>query len=249
MSRVIDDPSFYAIAVPAVLLLGLSKSGFLTGFGSVATPLLALTMPVPQAAAIMLPLLLVMDATGVQKLWREADRALLKLLVPAGLLGIALGMASFRFLSVPTVSVITGAFTLLFLAQRRLGFTLRRVERSAYWGRAMATMSGFTSFIAHAGGPPMLVYALPLKLAPIVFAGTMSVFFATINLAKWVPYAMLGLFDVRNLLTSAVLVPLAPLGVWAGIWLTRRIDARSFYLVAELGMLVTGVKLIWDGWH
>jgi uncharacterized membrane protein YfcA len=112
----IGDPWFYAAAIPAVLLMGLSKSGFLMGFGSLATPLLALAVPVPQAAAIMLPLLLVMDATGVQQLWRERDREMLRLMLPAGLLGTVIGTLLFGLVPSKTVAGVVGAITLLFLA-------------------------------------------------------------------------------------------------------------------------------------
>ena len=123
----ITDPWFYAVAVPAVLMMGLAKSGFLMGFGSLATPLMALSMPVPQAAAIMLPLLLVMDITGIQQLWRERDRELLRLLLPAALLGTVVGTLLFGLLSVKTVTGVVGGLTLLFLAQR-LVFPPRRTR-------------------------------------------------------------------------------------------------------------------------
>jgi uncharacterized protein len=116
----ITDAAFYAVAVPAVLMMGLSKSGFLGGFGSLAVPLLALAIPVPQAAAIMLPLLFVMDAVGLQQLWKACDRALLRLLLPAGLLGTVVGTLSFGVLSTRNVAAVVGALTLLFLAQRLL---------------------------------------------------------------------------------------------------------------------------------
>ena len=246
----IDDPRFYAVAVPAVLLMGLGKSGFLSGFGSLATPLLALTLPVPQAAAIMLPLLLVMDATGLQQLWRERDAPLLRRLLPGGLLGVGVGTLLFGVLSGKTVAGIVGALTLLFLAQRLLFPPSAQTPRPRRWaGFALATASGFTSFVAHAGSPPLNAYLLPLRLKPIAYAGTAAVFFAVVNLAKWVPYAWLGLFDRTNLATSVLLMPLAPLGVWLGVWLARRIEPRWFYIVAYTGMFFTGAKLLWDGWN
>ena len=101
--------------------------------------------------------------------------------------------------------------------------------------------------MAHAGGPPISAYTLPLKLPPQVLSGTMAVFFAAVNLAKWIPYAALGLIDLRNMATALVLMPLAPLGVWAGVWLLRRVDATWFYRLAYTGMALTGVKLLWDG--
>lgn len=244
----IDDPIFYAVAVPAVLLMGLSKSGFLMGFGSLATPLMALALPVPQAAAIMLPLLLVMDFTGVRALWRERDRALLRLMLPAALLGTAIGTLLFGVLSTRAVSGVVGAITLAFLAQR-LVFPPRRdsAPPGRVAGFVLAAIGGFTSFVAHAGGPPIQAYVLPLRMEPLRLAATLAVLFTAINLSKWIPYAWLGLLDARNLGTSLMLAPLAPLGVWAGVWATRRIDAAWFYRVAYAGMGATGVKLLYDG--
>ncbi|HJV63179.1 MAG TPA: sulfite exporter TauE/SafE family protein [Albitalea sp.] len=244
----IADPRFYAIAVPAVLLMGLAKSGFLGGFGSLAVPLMALAVPVPQAAAIMLPLLFVMDAVGLQQLWLQRDRELLRLLLPAGLLGTVVGTVLFGVLSAKTVAAIVGGMTLLFLAQRLLFPPhVDAPPPSKRLGFALGIASGFTSFVAHAGSPPISAYVLPLRLAPMTFAGTMAVFFAAVNLSKWIPYAWLGLIDMRNMTTSLVLMPLAPLGVWLGVWLTRRIPSTWFYRVAYSGMALTGAKLLWDG--
>ena len=243
----ITDPWFYAAAVPAVLLMGLGKSGFAAGFGALATPLMALSIPVPQAAAIMLPLLLVMDVVGLQQLWRERDRALLRLLLPAGLIGTGVGTALFGWLSREAVAGVVGALTLLFLAQRLLFPPRSDVPRhSRPLGFVLGIASGFTSFVAHAGGPPILAYVLPLRLPHVTVTATMAVFFAAVNLSKWIPYAWLGLIDTRNLTTSLVLVPLAPLGVWVGVWLARRIDPTWFYRLAYTGMFLTGVKLLWD---
>ena len=244
----ITDPWFYAVAVPAVLLMGISKSGFLLGFGSLATPMLALALPVPQAAAIMLPLLLVMDLTGVRQVLRECDRALLRWLVPAGLLGTVLGTLLFGLLSTQTVAAVVGGLTLLFLAQRLLFPPHRDAPpppRAV--GFVLGITGGFTSFVAHAGSPPLSAYMLPLRMNPVRLAATMAALFGALNLSKWLPYAWLGLIDSRNLLTSLALVPLAPLGVWLGMWATRRIDAGWFYRIAYTGMGLTGVKLLWDG--
>ncbi len=244
----ITDPWFYAVAVPAVLLMGLAKSGFLMGFGAMATPLMALALPVPQAAALMLPLLLVMDVTGVGQLWRERDRTLLRLLVPAGLVGTVAGTLLFGWVSVKAMAAVVGGLTLLFLAQRLL-FPQRRdaPPPSRPVGFALGVAAGVTSFVAHAGSPPLQAYVLPLRLDPIRLTATMAVLFGVLNLSKWIPYAWLGLFDARNLATSLALVPLAPVGVWVGVWATRRIDPAWFYRIAYSGMFLTGVKLLWDG--
>ncbi len=244
----ITDPLFYAVAVPAVVITGMAKSGFASGFGTLATPMLALAVPAPQAAAIMLPLLLVMDATGLQQLWRARDGALVRRLLPWGVLGIGIGTLLFGLLSARAVAGLLGALTLGFLVQR-LMFPLRAEGHVAppWVGRLCSTAAGFTSFVAHAGGPPLMAYVLPMRLAPVVASATMAVYFAVINLVKLVPYAVLGLFEWRNLATSLLLVPLAPLGVWIGVWLVKRVDPTWFYRLAYLGMAAAGFKLLWDG--
>ena len=244
----IADPWFYVCAVAAVLLVGLSKSGFGAGFGALGVPLMALAVPVPQAAAIMLPLLLVMDAIGLAALVRHCDRGLIRLLLPAGLAGVAVGTLLFGWLPAEGVAALVGALTLAFLAIRRFFPAKADAPPPPRWlGALLGVVSGFTSFVAHAGGPPIGFYVLPLRLAPIVFTATLAVFFAVVNLAKVVPYAALGLLDTGNLATSLLLMPFAPLGVWLGLRLSRRISPRLFYRLFELGMLATGIKLLWDG--
>ena len=244
----ITDLWFYAAAVPAVLLIGISKSGFGAGFGALAVPLMALVVPVPQAAAIMLPLLLVVDVLGLAAQLKHFDRALMHLLLPAGLLGVAIGALLFGVFSAKAVAGLVGALTLIFLAIRVLWPPQADAPPPPRWlGMLLGTLSGFTSFVAHAGSPPIGFYVLPLKLKPLIFSSTMGIFFTAINLAKWLPYAWLGLIDSRNMLTSLVLIPLAPLGVWLGLRLVKRISPELFYQLFKIGMLLTGLKLLWDG--
>jgi len=243
----ITDPFFYLVTIPAVLLLGVSKSGFGAGFGSLAVPMMALAVTVPQAAAILMPVLLVMDLLGIAAFRRDVDLKLLRFLVPFGLVGIVIGALLFKLLDARVVAGIVGGFTLLFLAQRLL-FPPRvdSVAPSRWWGAILTATSGFTSFIAHAGGPPINAYVIPMRLSPVRFTATMAFFFFAINLAKWIPYAWLGLLDLRNMSTSLVLLPVAPIGVWIGVRVARRINPLLFYRLVYLGMFLTGSKLVWD---
>lgn len=246
----ITDPFFYAVAIPAVLLLGVSKSGFGAGFGSLAVPMMALALTVPQAAAILMPVLLLMDLLGMAAFRKNVDRRLLRFLIPFGLLGIVVGALLFKVLDARVVAGIVGGFTLLFLAQRLLFPPRPDSPPPPQWLGALLTLtSGFTSFIAHAGGPPINAYVIPLRLSPLQFTGTMTFFFFFINLAKWIPYAWLGLLDVRNMTTSLALLPFAPIGVWVGVRIAHRIKPLLFYRMLYAGMLLTGVKLLWDAFH
>ena len=246
----ITDPFFYAVAVPAVVLLGISKSGFGAGFGSLAVPVMALAVAVPQAAAILMPVLLLMDLLGMAAFRKSFDLKLLKFLVPCGLLGTVVGALLFKVLDARLVAGMVGVFTLLFLAQRLLFPPKADSPPPPKWlGAVLTVMSGFTSFVSHAGGPPLSAYVIPLRMSPLKFTATMAFFFFVINLSKWIPYALLGLIDLRNMATSLVLLPLAPVGVWIGVRLAKSISPQLFYRLLSVGMLLTGCKLVWDGFR
>lgn len=242
---VITDPLFYALAIPAALILGLSKSGFASGIGSITTPMVAIAVTVPKAAAIMLPLLAVSDLLGMAALRHGADWKVLRLMLPGGLIGILAGWGCFGWLDVHVVAGIVGVATLAFLLQQWCWPA--RADRpppgAAHTG-VLAFISGFTSFLANAGAPPVAAALLPRHMAPLTFAGTAAVFFTTINAAKWVPYGLLGLFDARNLATSVVLMPIAAAGVKLGIWMSRRMSPHWFFRLVQLGTLLAGLKLL-----
>jgi len=244
----ITDPFFYAVAIPAVLLMGISKSGFGAGFGSLAVPLMALAVTVPQAAAILMPVLLLMDVMSMAAFRKHFDARLIRFLVPLGLLGTVVGTLSFRLLDARLVAGIVGVLTLLFLAQRLLFPPKPDSPHPPQWlGAILTVASGFTSFVAHAGGPPVNAYVIPMRLTPLVFTATMAAFFFVMNLSKWIPYAWLGLLDLRNMATSLALLPIAPIGVVVGVKLAHRIRPLLFYRLIYAGMFLTGCKLVWDG--
>ncbi|MEY4295992.1 MAG: hypothetical protein RLY82_1680 [Pseudomonadota bacterium] len=247
MISIISDPWFYAAAIPAVFLTGLSKSGFATGIGTLSVPLMALMISVPQAAAVMMPLLLLADLIGLRMFRREFDKNLLRFMLPLGLLGVVIGTFTFKLLSPQVVAGCVGVFTLIFLAQQLFFPPSPSSKPQPRWlGALFVVTSGFTSFIAHAGAPPLNAYVLPLKLKPMVFAATLAYFYFVINLSKWIPYAYLGLLDLRNFWTALLLMPVAGVGVWAGRKMAERMSPKMFYRLIYVGMFLSGSKLLWD---
>jgi uncharacterized membrane protein YfcA len=241
-----EDPWFYAAAIPAVILTGISKGG-LGAAGGISVPLLSLVISPLQAAALMLPILMVMDAVGLYAYRKDFDRATMAVVLPAGIAGIVIGWLTFRYLDDDWIRMLVGLVTCAFVAYNVLAGLPPPAKASRWKGYACGVVSGFTSFIAHAGGPPLAMYLLPRRLETVLYVGTTVAFFTVINALKVVPYFALGLFDARNLATSAALIPIAVAGILAGIRLRTRINITWFYRIAYTLLFATGAKLAYDG--
>ncbi|MFC3228888.1 sulfite exporter TauE/SafE family protein [Marinibaculum pumilum] len=248
----IDNPLFYVLAVLAVMIAGISKGGFGGGLGTLAVPLMALVIAPQQAAAIMLPILCVMDLMAVWAYRRTWDRRNMWIMLPGALAGIAAGGLTFAYLDADMVRVLVGTLAVGFFAfevARRWIFDPDRppARPAALRGGFWSAVAGFTSFIAHAGGPPVNIYLLPQRMPKTLYQGTTVIFYFIINYVKLIPYALLGQLSFGNLTTSAVLLPIAPLAMLSGIWLHKRVSDRMFYVICYGLLLVTGLKLLYDG--
>jgi len=255
----LTDPLFYAVAIPAVILLGLAKGGF-AGIGVVAVPLMALVISPVLAAAITLPILLAQDVVSVWSFRRTWDRGLLVLMLPAAAVGVFVGWLLAARVSVAAVELSIGVISIAFSLQRlwaeRAVKAAEAVEAGPDrplmglgLGALCGAIAGFTSQVAHAGGPPFQIYVLPRRLPRDVFIGTSAIFFATVNWMKVPAYIALGQFTPQVLTTAAVLLPLALASTWAGVWLVRRVPAEGFYRVIYVLLIAVGAKLAWDGAH
>lgn len=243
------DPFFVTIAVIAVLIVGLSKAGLLGGLGVVGVPLLTLVMAPRDAAGMMLPVLLCMDAVAIWMYRKECDWSLLRIMLPGAAIGTLVGWALWAVVSDAVVLLMVGVVTLLFVLDAILPLRkkLEGLPPSKPWGVFWGSIAGFTSFISHTGGPPFQIYVLPRRLPPAVYAGTTAFFFAIVNSAKLVPYYFLGQLNVQNLTLSAALAPVGVAGVFLGVYLVRRIDARLFYRIAYWLVFLLALQLIWEG--
>jgi len=246
---IITDPLFYALAIPAVVALGLSKGGF-AGVGQMATPLVALAMPPLEAAAIMLPIMIVQDATAVWVYRREYNARILKIMIPGALAGIALAGLLASYISDSAVRIFIGVTTILFVLYSWIGpkklaeeTKTASVPAGVFWG----AVSGFTSTICQAGGPPYQMYVLSQNLPKMVFVGTTAIMFATLNWVKVIPYAALGQFSSVGLMTSLALLPLAIVTNQLGFWLVRRTPQKVFYQVTMVLMLLISIELTREG--
>ncbi len=247
----LSDPHFYLVAIPAVLLVGMAKGGFAGSFGILAVPVMALVVSPVQAAAILLPILCVMDLVSIHAYRGRWITAELKLLIPPAIAGVVIGAFFFGTLNTALVRVLLGviaiAFTLQYYTKTYLFPKYSDSLAGAKSGLFLGTLSGFTSFVAHAGGPPLSMYLLRRGIDRTSYVATAAMFFTAINYVKLIPYAWLGQLDTGNFTTSLVLMPLAPLGVALGVWCHKRVSEAFFYRFAYAMLLCVGIKLLWDG--
>lgn len=246
-----QEPAFYLFAVPAVLLIGLAKGGF-SGLGALGTPLMALGIADPvKAAGILLPILIAQDMVGVAAFRKSWDRSVLLVMVPGAIVGIWLGYLLAASISAEAVMAALGAISILFGAYRlwteRGGRVALPSSSPAWVGGLFGIATGFTSQIAHAGGPPFQMWVMPRRLPRDVFVGTSAIFFALINWIKVPAYVALGQFTAENALASLVLLPLALLASLAGVRLVRKVPMDRFYTIVYALMIAAGAKLLLDG--
>jgi uncharacterized membrane protein YfcA len=245
------DPWFWSLAVTAVVIVALSKSGLLGSLGMVGVPILALVMPARDAAGLLLPLLLVMDAVGLAAFRREVEWRNVRVMLAGGLVGTLAGWALWSVISDAAVLLLVGVITLLFILDAVLPWRRRLAAgapASTPWGVFWGGVAGLTSFISHTGSPPAQIYLLPQRLPPNIYSGTTVVFFAALNASKLIPYYFLGQLSVANLEVGLVLTPVAVAAMLLGVYLVRRISARAFYQIAYVLVFFIALKLIYDGW-
>jgi uncharacterized membrane protein YfcA len=243
------DAWFWTVAVLTVLIVALSKSGLLGSVGLVGVPLLSLVMPARDAAGMLLPLLLVMDAIAIWTYRRDANWHILWIMLPGALVGTLIGWLLWTVVTDAAVTLFVGVVTLLFVVDA--WFPIRKklegLPPSRPWGAFWGGAAGFTSFISHTGGPPFQIYVLPQKLSPVLYSGTSAFFFAIVNTAKLIPYYFLGQINVANLEHDLVLAPVAIAGVVLGVFLVRRVSVKIFYNLAYGLVFILALKMIYDG--
>ncbi|MFU8881391.1 MAG: sulfite exporter TauE/SafE family protein [Rhodobacterales bacterium] len=238
------------VAIPAVLFAGISKGGFGSGAAFAAASILALVLEPGQALGIMLPLLMLMDAANLRPYWKKWSAPDAKLLILGALPGVGLGAWLYTIADADLFRLLIGVISVGFVVwQMALKLGLIRAARTVLpqWAGALAGgVAGFTSFVSHAGGPPAAVWLLSRKLDKTQFQATTVIVFWAVNIAKFVPYAFLGIFTAQTLLADLLLAPVALLGAWLGVKAHYIVPERAFFALTYLLLTVTGAKLIWD---
>ena len=241
--------SFFALAIPAVMFAGISKAGFGSGAAFAAAAVLALVVPPGAALGIMLPLLMVIDVTALRPYWRKWDAPSARSLIAGAVPGVALGAVVYAIVDADAFRILIGLICIAFVAwQWGRARGLIRVGHFAFsrpWGWITGGAAGFTSFVSHAGGPPVAVFLLGQGMAKTTYQATTVVVFWAINLMKFVPYAFLGIFTWQTALADLILAPFAVLGAWLGVRAHHWVSDRVFFGLTYVLLLATGARLLW----
>jgi len=237
----LDDTVFWLLAIFGVILTGISKSGFAGGAGVVAVPLLALWIPLEQAISILLPVLIAMDVQAVRLYWRHVNWPILKRLLPAAIIGIALAGWFLTRLPSNILLIILACISIIFaLWQPLLRFITHLKGQGFFWG----CLSGISSTLLHAGGPPINAYLMSLALPKLQWLAVTCVFFAVMNWVKVIPYSLGGLWRWDWLLLSVLLLPIAYVGIALGHRIQSVLSEALFMQICRTLLFVSGVGLL-----
>jgi uncharacterized membrane protein YfcA len=244
MTLSIEIPSYIILAGIAAFLVGLSKGG-LPSIGMLGVPILSMAISPLKATVLLLPVFVLSDVIGVYLYRKEFSATNLKILIPSGVLGVAVGWAVAAYISETLLTLLIGLTGIVFCLNMWLRKPVleARVPHSGV-GVLCGGLAGFTSFISHSGAPPFQIYVLPQKLPKLVFAGTSTIFFAFINASKIIPYQQLQPYSFEKLLEASILVPFAIAGTFVGASLTKRINEKMFFLIVQVGLFAVSCKLV-----
>ena len=244
------DFLFFALAIPAVIFAGVSKGGFGSGAAFAATPILALILDPVTSLGVMLPLLMLVDVSTLKPYWRKWHTPSAKVLCIGGLPGVIIGVWLYQVANADVFRVLIGVIS--------IGFVIFQMARSSgllaispqphrpFAGMLAGVVAGFTSFVSHAGGPPVAMYMLSQDIQKTAYQATTVITFWMINMFKFVPYTVMGIFTAQTIIANILLAPFALLGAWLGVKAHHLIPEKWFFAVTYVLLLLTGSKLIFD---
>jgi hypothetical protein len=237
----------YGMLAVVICLIGLSKGGFGGTMGALATPLLALVMPANQVVGLLLPILMIADVFAVASHWKKWDNRLVFLLLPGAVLGVLIGTIFITSVSPLALRRTLGIIALLFAGYKLFEPVIVRkihYQPRNWHGITAGTVAGFSSSLAHTGGPPITIYLLMQNIVPRVFVATSALFFMVLNWIKVPTYFYAGLFDFNLLWQVAWLLPLLPLSVWVGKSISAKINKALFDRIMVVFLALSGILLL-----
>ena len=239
---------FFLYVVPAIIIFGIAKSGLGGSIALISIPLMTVVMPLTEALAIILPILILSDFTAIYKFRKEFDLDTLKLIVPFAAIGIFIGSITFSYFSEDLLKFIVGLMGFLFSSHYFL-FKKNKIipaKKSFLKGSVCSTVAGFTSFCVHAGGTPTSIYFLPLRLKKEIYVGTRVIFFTFVNLIKFPIYIHLSMVTLESFKQSLMLFPLSVVGILIGYQILKHVKESLFYNIIYILILITSSNLVYS---
>ncbi len=236
-----SSPLFWTLACFGVIMTGISKSGFAGGAGVLAVPILSFVMPIPHAAFLMLPLLLVMDVKSIQYYYKAVGWSELKAIIPASIIGVGVGGFALGVMPTLYLQLMLGGLCVAFGFWHQLAPFFGSMRGAGWvWGG----IGGFTSTLIHAGGPPINIYLVAKAYPKQTWLAIAAIFFAVINVIKLVPYSLSGQWSTSLIYTSIVLIPVALFGAWLGKRVQERFSEKTFMKICRFLLISSGLSLL-----
>lgn len=240
----------WTLAVFAALVVGISKAG-IGGLGMLAVAIFAQIMPVKQATGVVLPLLCFGDVVATAAYRQHAKWPHIWRLFPWTAAGVVIGYFALDRINEQQArwligGIVLGLAIMHLIRRRRAG---HEAEHGAWFAPTIGVLAGFTTLVANAAGPLMVVYMLAMRLPKMDFVGTGAVFFLLMNLFK-VPFMVhLGLINAESFSLNLWLAPIVVAGAWFGRKLVMTIDQRAFENIALALSVLAGLNLLYRAWR
>ena len=246
LPEILLNPYTSVLLIVSSLIMGMSRGGLGGGLGLLGVLLAAQVMSPIEAAAFMLPILITTDPISMLIYRRSIDWKSLRELLPGVFLGLLIGTLLISSISIKMLQAIIGvlSLSLVFNGLRDMYGKKKLYALSKLWGFGLGTLAGFSSFLIHAGLPPVAAYILPKKLPRATFMGTTAVFFGITNLIKVIPYFGLGLFSFELAKLTLLMIPISLIGIWIGRIINKKISDKIFYLVVYFSVCALGIRLL-----
>lgn len=241
----LDPISIFWIAL-AVFMLGLSKGGFGGAGTPIALPLMSLGLPAELALGAMLPILMSMDVISVGAHRKDLHRPTIKFALLGAVPGVIIGAFLVAFVSSRIIGGMVGVLAILFAIQSMAKLQPKSENMPEWVGGLLGMLSGLTSTLAHAGGPPIHAYLISRSFEPKVFVATAATFMACVNLLKVGPYLAIGALNWEALKIALFALPLVVVATLIGVRVARMISKSVFLVIVNLALLAVGTKLIFD---
>ena len=227
--------------------MGASKTG-LSGAVTLSVVLFAIIIPAREATGALLPVLICADLIAVVMLRKNVQWPELLRLFPSTALGVVLGAVLLNYINDLQVQRLVGgiivAMMVFQIARKARGLTNAAISGHPTFAPSMGAAAGFTTMVANAAGPFVLIYMLAMRMSKLNVVGTTAWFFLVVNWFK-VPFALgLNLITPESLRFNLWLIPAVVLGAIAGRWLLNYINQNSFEWMALILALLGGLRLL-----